>query len=184
MRTWMTLIPAVFLVVPVAGSSLRADAETNDKKIEQLQKDVKDLRKDLNDLKDKVNDNSVRGAQVATDLQDIKKMLRDMANRDAVSTREAGYDPRSLQPGASPGAPMPTTATIALHNEYSAPATVRINGQSYTVAPYQTRLVRGVPVGPFQYSVDVEGFGMPEPPRNDTLRPTGYRISIFPRMPY
>jgi hypothetical protein len=30
----------------------------------------------------------------------------------------------------------------------------------------------------------VDGYGTVEPLRTDTLRPAGYRITIFPRMPY
>lgn len=176
MHTWMRLIPAVLLAVPFTGASLRAgDAETNAKKIEDLQKDVAQLKKDLQDLKDEVRTNSVRGAQVTKDLQDIKNMLRDMS---AVSTRQAGYDPRSLRPGGPP-----PSATITLQNDFSAPATVHINGRSFNLGAYQTLKVPDVPVGPFQYYVEVGG-RMVEPPRNETMPPAGYRIQIFTRPPF
>ncbi|GEM_PF-6750948 len=178
MRTWMRLIPAVLLVIAFTNSARAADVET-DKKIDQLKTEVAQLRKDLDNLKVEVN---ARGARVAEDLQEIKNLLRDMANRPPLS-RQSGYDPRSLLPGAPSATPLPTTGTITLQNVYPAPATVRINGQPYFVDANQTREVRNVPIGPFQYSVDVEGYGTVEPLRSDTLRPAGYLIRIYPRMP-
>ncbi len=184
MRTWMRLIPAVLLVVPFTGSPLCAADETTDQKIKNLQDDVAKIRKDLESLKDEVRTSSVRGAEVAKDLQDIKNLLHDMASRQAAISRQAAYDPRSLLPNGPPAPPLPTTGTITVQNNYSAPATVRINGRPFSVAPGQSVPIGGVPTGTFQYSVDVEGFGTVEPLRTDNLPAAGYRITIFPRMPY
>ena len=65
-----------------------------------------------------------------------------------------------------------------------APATVAINGRTYRVEAGQTLPILGVPVGTFQYSVDVDGYGTAESLRTDLLRSVGYRIRIFPKMPY
>ncbi len=184
MRTWIKLIPAVLLAVPFTGFSLHAQ-ETTDQKIKNLQDDVAKIRRDVESLKDEVRRSSVQAANVATDLQDIKRLLHDMAERQTVISRQSAYDPRSLLPAAPPGAPpLPATGTITVQNNYAAPATVRINGQPYAVGVGQARAIYGVPVGNFQYSVDVEGFGTVEPPRTDTLPATGYRITIFPRMTF
>ena len=186
MRTWIKLIPAVSLAIALIWSPLRAAEETTDQKIEKLQKDVAKLRKDLEDLKDDVKTSSARGAKVAEDLQDIKKLLRDMADRQAVISRQSAYDPRSLLPAAPPPGVPPRLAsgTITVQNNYMAPATVRINGRPYVVAPGQPMPIVGVPPGTFQYSVEVEGFGMVEPLRTDILPSSGYRITIFPKLLY
>jgi TolA-binding protein len=178
MRTWMRLIPAILLATPFTGPAYAADAET-DKKIDQLQKDVAQLRKDLESLREEVKNSNARGAKVSEDLQEIKTILRDLANRQAALTRQAAYGPPGIPSGATPS----PTATITVQNTYSAAATVRINGQSYRVAPGQTMPILGVPTGTFQYSVDVDGYGTVEPLRTDTLQPAGYRITIYPRMP-
>ncbi len=181
MRTWINLIPAVLLAVPFTWPSLRAE-DTPDQKIKKLQDDVAQIREDLESLRKEVKNSSARGARVAEDLQEIKNILHDMS-RQAVISRQAAYDPRGLAPSGPPISPLPATGTITLHNVYLAPATVRINGESYFVGANQTREVRNFPAGPFQYSVDVEGFGMVLPPRTETLRPPGYVIRIFPLMP-
>ena len=104
MRTWTRLIPAVLLVLPFTPALLHADAETNAKKIEQLQKDIKQLREDVESLRTDLKNSSAQGAKVAEDLQDIKSLLRDMASRQEALTRQSGYDPRSVGPGAPGGA--------------------------------------------------------------------------------
>jgi hypothetical protein len=184
MRTWIKLIPVVLLAVPFTWSSIHAE-ETTDQKIKNLQDDVAKIRKDLESLKDEVRTSSVQGAKVAADLQDIKRLLHDMSDRQAVISRQSAYDPRSLLPGAPPpgGPPLPAAGTITVQNNYAARATVRINGRPYVVDPGQPMPIVGVPTGTFQYSVDVEGFGMVEPLRTDILPATGYRITIFPRIP-
>ncbi|MGH7169529.1 MAG: hypothetical protein ACRELF_04280 [Gemmataceae bacterium] len=180
MRTWTRLIPAVLLLLPFTGASLRADAETNAKKIEQLQKDVEKIRKDLESLRNDVKNSSARGAKIAEDLQEITKLLRDMASKQETLTRQAGYGPGSVSPGGAP----PATGTIKVQNNYTAPATVYINDRSFRVEPGRIGTIGEVPTGLFQYSVDVEGYGAIRPPQTATLRPGGYRINIFPKMPY
>jgi TolA-binding protein len=200
MRTWMRLIPAVLLAIPFTGSARAAD-ETTDQKIKKLQDDVAQLRKDLESLSDEVKKSNARGARVAEDLQEIrtilqhpqpagaarladdiqeiKTILRDMASKQAAITRQAAYGPS----GVPAGAPLPATGTITVQNNYSAAASVLINGRPYRVAAGQTVRVTDVPTGTFQYSVDVDGYGTVGPVRTDTLQPVGYRITVFPGMP-
>jgi capsid protein len=177
MHTWTRLVPAVLLAVLFAPSLLRAaDAKTNADNIEQLQKDLADLRKDLRGLRKDLTDLGVSHNMTAEQLNKIEKLLLDMARRQEASERVSRYGPSTGAPGATA-----TTGTITVQNVYSAPATVRINGQAFRVEAGQTRLIGGVPAGMFQYAVDVEGYGAVEAPRTDTLQTTGYRITIFPR---
>jgi outer membrane murein-binding lipoprotein Lpp len=180
MRTWMKLIPAVLLAVPFTGPALAADAET-DKKIDQLQKDVAQLRKDIEQLRKDLTDNATQRNATIEELHRIGGVLDHMA-RD--QERIARYGPSPLPPGGGPPAPLPNTGTITVQNTFRAPATVRINGRPWVVTPGQPLHIDGVPTGTFQYSVDVEGFGTVEPPRTDNLPAAGYRITIFPKMPY
>jgi hypothetical protein len=179
MRTWKRLIPAVLLVLPFTGSWLRADAETNADAIKQLQKDVKKLQEDVAQLRKDFTDNAAQRNANAEQLRAIRETLDRMARQQDTLRIQPGYDPRSINPAVPPA-----SGTITLQNHYSAPATVRINDRPYRVEPNQTVPVLGVPTGTFQYSVDVDGFGTVEPLRTDNLRPVGYRITIFPRMPY
>lgn len=183
MRTWTSLIPAVLLILPFTPALLHAaDSDT------PLPDRVNQLSKKLETLENDVKANSLRGNRVAEELREIRaelsrirELLERMAQQQGTIRIQPGYNPSSVAP---PGAPVPTMGTITVRNHYTAPATVAINGRTYRVDAGQTLPILGVPAGTFQYSVDVEGYGMVEPLRNATLSPTGYRITIFPRMPY
>jgi hypothetical protein len=181
MRTWTRLGSAVLLAIPLTAPSLRADAELNAKNIEKLQNEVAQLRKDVAQLQKDILDNAAQRSANAEQLRSIRDLLARMARQQETITRQAGYDARSVTPPL-PGT-LPPTARILLENVYASPATVRVNGQSYRVEPNQTLPVTA-PVGTLQYSVEVDGYGLTEPLRTDNLPPAGYRIRIFPRMPY
>lgn len=182
MRTWMRLISAVLLAVPFTPALLHAaDPELNIKKedFQRLLEKVDKLQKDM-------TDNSLRGNRTAEDLrgireelQRIRELLERMAQQQGAIQRVAGYDPRSLPNGGA----RPITGAITLQNDFSAPATVHINGQAFSVAPYQIRTIPNVPLGPFQYFVDVEG-RIVEAPHSETLSQAGYRIRIYTRPPF
>src|SRR5579875_3420659 len=125
MRTWMKLIAAFLLAVSFTGPSFCAETETTEQRIKKLEEDVAQLRKELANLREEVKNSSARGARVAEDLQDIKNILRDLANKQSAITRQAAYGP------SPSGAAAATTGTITVQNTYSAAATVRINGPSY-----------------------------------------------------
>src|SRR5262249_5364717 len=150
MRTWMRLAPAVLLVLPFAPATVRADAETNAKNIEQLQKDFKDLRRDLEILQNEVRTNSVRGAQTAADIREILRRLDQMA-----STQETVRRYAPPPPDAVPGAAAPTTGTITVRNQYTADATISINGRPYRVPAGREARIGNVPLGPINYDVEV-----------------------------
>jgi hypothetical protein len=209
MRTWTRLVPAVLLVLPLTLTPVRAgDAETNEQKIAQLRKDVDALRRDLKSLGDAVLDGNARGAKTAEDLAVIKDMLLRMASASELNTRRSGYAPlpgdelreirdllhqiaRAQEANIRRSAyaptpsmtdiPVPTTGTITVRNRYSATATVRINGRLMTVPPYRDAQMSDVPVGPYSYDVEVDGFGIVQPLRTETLRPNGRIITVYPQ---
>jgi septal ring factor EnvC (AmiA/AmiB activator) len=187
MRAWMKIFAALFVVIPFATSAFCADPEvdkptpeSNKKRIEKLESEIAQLRKD-------VTENSVNTLKMANDQREIKESLRRMeealkslAARQDTIVRKAGYDERSMKPAETTTS---ATATIVLENVYDAAATVRINNQYYRVEPNQTKTILNVPVGTFQYAVEVDGFGSVDGmPRSDRLPAAGYRIRIFPRM--
>ena len=168
-------------VVRFLGESVAAEPETTTaQKVEKLQKDMDALRKDVNKLKDDMLANSAQGAKAAEDLQDIKKLLLEIAGKQEQITRQSGYGPGPQAVG--PGAPPNGTATITLRNDYTSSATVHINGRPYPVGAGRTETLRGVPLGTFNYEVDVEGYGLVQPSRAETLRPNGQIITIYPRL--
>jgi hypothetical protein len=214
MRTWTRLVPAVLLALPFTMASVRAeDAESNAKKIEQLQKDLKELRLTLDVLKEEMKTNSVRGAKVEADLSLIKDMLlkaasardaavrqvnyaplppeelreiRDLLHRIAsmqeANIRRSAYAPTPTTEDVPPGGtPVPATGTITLRNQYTAMAIVRINGRRFEVPPGRNAVIPGVPVGPYNYDVEVDGYGVVMPLRTETLRPNGRIITIYPQ---
>jgi hypothetical protein len=181
MRIWTRLLPAVLLALFVFGTSLRAidPAETNSEKIEKLQKEMKQIREDVQKLKNDMAMNSVRGGRVEEQLDLILRRLDSLAQQQqSTIQRISAYGPTAI-PG---NAPPPAGATITVENRYPGDAQVRINGQAYTVRPFQTIQVPRISAGTFEYSVEVNGL-LIQPPRTETLPPTGYRITVFPQMP-
>jgi hypothetical protein len=172
MRTWIRLIPAVLLVLPFLSPSLRAgDAETNAQRIEKLEKEVGRLHKEIEDL---------RKSTSQEELAKIRELLELMAVKQGViAQRQAGYNPSSVG-GAAPPVASPSTGTITVENQFPGDAQVRINGQMYTVPAFRTIQVHRVATGSFEYSVEMNG-NFIQPPRFETLQPTGYIIRIYRR---
>lgn len=185
MRTWKKMVPALLLILVSAPSLLQAaDPEITPSRDEwkNLLQKVDKLQSDLTNSNLRATRSSDDLKAIRDDLSKIRRLLEILAEQQGVIQRQSGYDPRSVAPGA-PGVALPATGSITLQNVYPAAATVRINDQSYFIEANRTRIVPNFPVGPFQYSVDVEGYGIVLPPKTETLHSTGFRITIFPRMP-
>ncbi|HWG44839.1 MAG TPA: hypothetical protein VN688_18845 [Gemmataceae bacterium] len=180
MRTWTRLALAVLLALPFTLAPLHAaDPELTAQQVEKLRKDLDTLRKDMEALKNEMIANSARGARAAEDLREIKDLLQRIISRQEQITRQSGYGPGPLpENGAAPA----STGTITLRNRYSTAATVHINGRPYVIEPNRTATIAGVPLGTFNYDVDVDGYGLVQPLRSETLRPNGHEITIFPRI--
>jgi len=210
MRTWTRIVPAVLLVLPLTMAPVRAgDAETNEQKIAQLRKDLDALSRKVQGLENAVTDGNARGARMAEDLGAVKDLLLRMASAQESNTRRVGYAPlptdelreirdllhqiaraqeaniRRAAYAPTPSQtdiPVPATGTITVRNRYSATATVRINGRTMTVPPFRDARMSDVPVGPYSYDVEVDGFGIVQPLRTETLRPNGRIITVFPQF--
>src|SRR5262245_25066863 len=171
----MKLAPAGLLLLPFTPSASGAD-DTTAQKIEKLQKDIDNLRQDVETLRREVKTNSVQEAQIATDIREILQRLDRLASAQA-STRYYGPPPEGV-----PAAVAPTTGTITVRNQYTMDATIRINGRPYRVAAGQDVRIGNVPLGPINYDVEVDGYGIVQPLRTETLRPNGRIITIFPQF--
>lgn len=190
MRTWTRLVPALLLALPFTLAPIRAaDPETTAQKVDRLESELRKLRKDLDDVQDRVVNSSLRRNAVSDDLRRLQErlaILEQMVVRhdDLLKqsiTRQSAYGP-GAEP-AGPGAPPPNgTSTITVQNQYPATATIRINGRPYTVEPYRTATIGGVPLGLYNYEVEVEGYGLVQPLQTETLRSVGRRITIFQRI--
>jgi outer membrane murein-binding lipoprotein Lpp len=191
MRTWMRLVLAVLLATPFTSALVRADSSdqlkppSTDQKLDKLQKDVDTLRSEINALQTKVLALAVRQDTPAAELREILRRLDNLALKLEAgirqpTTRESGAGPGPLPAGPGNGAPA-STGTITLRNQYSAVATVHINGRSFVIEPNRTATL-SVPLGTFNYEVEVDGYGMVQPLRSETLRPNGHIITIFPRV--
>jgi hypothetical protein len=168
----MKLAPAVLLLLPLMPAASGAE-ETNNtaQQIKQLQEDVKKLKADMIDTNLKIN-------TIARNLDDIKEILQRldrMAARESISR----YGP---PPEGVPAMAAPTTGTITVRNQYTANATIRINGRPYAAPAGQDVRIGGVPLGPINYDVEVDGYGVVQPLRTETLRPNGRIITIFPQF--
>jgi hypothetical protein len=177
MRTWMKFAPAVLLLLPLAPTAAGADPETNTaQKIEKLQTDVAALRQDVAKLQNDMIATNLKAGNIDRKLDDILQRLDRMASASS-STRYYGPPPEGV-----PGVMAPTTATITVRNQYSANATIHINGRPYLAPAGQDVRIGNVPLGPINYDVEVDGYGLVQPLRTETLRPNGRIITIFPQF--
>jgi hypothetical protein len=191
MRTWMRLVLAVLLATPFTLAPLHAadPEESTEQKVKRLERELTQLGRELADLRDDVKSNALRRNASSEDLRKLRDrlaILEQMVVRHddllkIPTTRESGAGPGPLPAGPGNGAPA-STGTITLRNQYSAVATVHINGRSYVIEPNRTTTITGVPFGTFNYEVEVDGYGMVQPLRPETLRPNGHIITIFPRV--
>jgi hypothetical protein len=179
MRTWIKLAPAVLLLLPFAPAAFGADPEpTTTQTIEKLRAEVEALRRDVKALQADVLNNGLRGARIDEEVREIRKLLQ---NLDRMASARESISRFGPPPEGTPAITAPTTGTITVRNQYTAHATVFINGLPYQVLAGQERRVLGVPLGPINYQVEVEGFGVVQSLRTETLRPNGRIINIFPR---
>jgi hypothetical protein len=168
MRTWTKLVPAVLLAMSLTLAPVHAD-ELNADKIAKLQKDVEELKKEVESLK--------RGT--AQDIREIKELLKQMAQQGGPVVSRSGYTPGTGGVGNG-GAPANGTGKVTLRNQYEASATFRINGRSYSVAPFRTTIIPDVPLGTITWDVSVEGYGLIHPTTTVPLTPNGRIINVFP----
>jgi hypothetical protein len=180
MRTWIKLAPAVLLLLPFAPAASGADPEpTTAQTIEKLRTDVDSLRRDVKKLQDEMVNTNLKTNMIARNLDDIKELLQRLDRMASARESISRYGPPPSE--GTTAMMVPTTATITVRNQYTANATIRINGRPYLVAPGRDLQLRDVPLGPVNYEVDVDGYGVVQPLRTETLRPNGRIITIFPQ---
>jgi TolA-binding protein len=174
MRTRMRLALAVLLTAALTSASLRA-AESDAEKIARLQREldaekIANLQREIDSLRQRIE-------LLERTIRNQDEMLRGQI------TRQSGYfgPPAAPPNGNGAAAAAPTTASVTLRNQYLADASVTINGRSYRVAAGQTAEVRRVPLGTFNYEVNVDGFGVVQPLTSATLSARGHLITIYPR---
>jgi TolA-binding protein len=154
----------------------------------QATQDIRDLQDRLSRVEQQLRSQQsmLRGLQSATqDLRDLQdrfaalesrplpdtgarrafsytppQELRDLDERLAAVERRLGNDERRFS--FTPEAPR-RAGTLRLQNRSAFDATVTVNGNPFVVPAFETRLVRNVPVGTFNYEVSAEGFGVIQP---------------------
>jgi hypothetical protein len=128
---------------------------------------------DLRDLQDRfaaleqrpqASDAGARRAFSYTPPQD----LRDLEERLAALEARMRTDERRFS--FTPEAPR-RAGTLRLQNRSAFSATVRVNGNPFVVPAFETRLVRNVPTGTFDYEVSADGFGVIQPTLRRSLAP-------------
>ncbi len=143
-RTWKRLgLTATLAVVLTAG---RGAAQTSDpapasQLPDGLRQEVEQFRGD-----------TIRSFQAAKkeidalkeEIAHLRKDLDEVRNAKPSTTRISAYPPA--------GAAV-STGTIRLSNTYPANVTIVVNGEGYTLAPGETRVLAGRPAGTFTYEV-------------------------------
>ncbi|HEY7426771.1 MAG TPA: hypothetical protein VH682_21220 [Gemmataceae bacterium] len=177
MRTWMKFAPAILLLLPFTLSASGAD-ETTAQKIEKLQTDVDALRREVKTLQADVLNNGLRGARIEEEMSKIRELLQKLDRLASAQESTRYYRP----PEGVPAAVAPTTGMITVRNQYTADATIRLNGRPWRVPAGRDVRIGDVPLGSINYDVEVDGYGLVQPLRTETLRPNGRIITIFPQF--
>jgi hypothetical protein len=173
----------------------------------QATQNIRDLQDRLTLLEQQVRSHhsTLRAAQAA--VQD----LRDLQDRLALEPRSAPPGPAARQAFSytppqelrdleqrvaalearlrsdeqrrfsfTPEAPR-RTGTLRLENRSPFGATVLVNGNPFVVPAFETRLVRNVPTGTFNFEVSADGFGVIRPTTTRTLSPgETFIVSVNP----
>jgi len=134
------------------------------KDIDAVKEDIARLRKDLDDVRNARSPvlripgdvppeagtgGSAQAAQKDIDalkeqIARLDKSLDDLHSARPPATRISAYPPSGTVAG---------TGTIRLANTYPAEVTIIVNGERYTLAPGETRVLAGRPAGTFTYEV-------------------------------
>jgi hypothetical protein len=212
-RNWKALGLAALLVAAVGTAHGRPDPEKTTsvpKQLEDIEAMLRALNKNFDTLRGELRDVSVRGAQAARDVGDLKErlglleqqlrtqreMLRAMQavtqdRRDLQDRRLDALERQSQAPDAvarrafsfTPEAPR-RAGTLRLQNRSAYGATVTVNGDPHFVPAFETREIRNMAAGTFTYAVAADGFGVIRPTVTRALNPGEiFTLYINPGQP-
>ncbi len=134
------------------------------KDIDAVKEDIAHLRKELDEMRNtkatapRISGDVAPEARVGANTHEVQKeigvlkeeiarlgkTLDELRNVGPSGTRTSAYPPSGAVAG---------TGTIRLSNTYTAEVAIIVNGERYTVAPGETRVLAGRPAGTFTYEV-------------------------------
>lgn len=123
-----------------------------------------DLRKELNSLKKQLE--ALRQAQeIESKIQETRfKLIDRRLGRIEKSLkrleRSSGEQSSSFKPVTPTTLPIVNTGTLTLTNRLFVPASVTVNGLTYSIPARTTRTLSSVPAGTVTYNVTADGFGI------------------------
>jgi hypothetical protein len=155
-RNWMMLGLAalVGLILACPAASARPPELTD----EEARKDIEALKKELAALR-KTYEFDLRSRE--TEM----RLLEDRLRRIEESLARLGPTVTSRQSSYFTPTPPGAVGHVRLINRLGVMARVTVNGVSYTVPPFGSRVVRDVPAGTLVYEVTADGFGLGPPVR-------------------
>jgi hypothetical protein len=168
------LVATLLAAIP----AMAADPELNEKqKLDRILVEIQNMKKELEDVK-------TLTVQVQNTTKEVRELQRRMENLESSIERLSATRTR-VSASYTPSDPAATgTAVIALRNRYGVAATVYVNGQPYPVPAYSSRNIAGVPVGPFSYEVQADGYGEIQPTQNRAVSANEvFSIFINPPAP-
>ena len=152
------------------------------KDVDALKEQVALLRQALDEVR-KSRDGISRYGPAGDDLQAARKEVEDLKDqaaqlRKALDSLRGPRPPESRASNYGPLGDAPTSGTgsIVLLNTYPADVTIVVDGEGYTLAPGERRVLAGRPAGGFTYEV----VGV-QPPVQRTLAAGGaFPIHVHP----
>jgi chaperonin cofactor prefoldin len=205
LRTWKSFGLVALLVLLLPGQALVREnpekppvPQDTAKQLEQISKQLEEIKnqlKDLGEIREKIK--TLEGAYGTTlkipalesDLQKLAKTIADLSGQvgdlqgsvkqlsDRVDSLQSKLNQTAYKPPTGPTG----ASTLKIQNRSGVTATVTIDGQSYVLGPYETRLLENRPLGSFTYEVYADGFGRILSPTTRTLSAgETYTIRIDP----
>ena len=116
--------------------------------------------------------------QVELKMSVAEGELKDLRRRIEVlegQLRTRDDSDRSIRRAFSPSN---TSGAIMLHNRTAQAATVVLDGMSYSLSPFEMVTLAGRPVGPINYEVFVNGWGLVQP-RTTRMLATDRPFSVY-----
>jgi hypothetical protein len=166
-RDWRIVALAAMLAAMLVCAPSRAGKDELKDTKKDLEESIKAMRESVKAMQDstkameslaeavkKLSDEVAesrrqRDAEARMLNERLERIERELAaRRPGVLTRE------SLSVSPAP----PPTGTIRLRNTMGVPARVTMNGFTYEVPPFASRILSNQPTGAFTYSIAAEGF--------------------------
>jgi hypothetical protein len=180
MKRSLAFFGAVFVLILVCpGAGAEPPDKPDSRPMEDLEREVRDLKRDVAELRRlRAIESKLLAAEMRLLAERLDRIERTLSRLAPMN----GPPPGGTRVASSftPTLPSAATGTIRLTNGLEVTAVVTVNGITYTVPPFSSRLLLGQPAGSFVYEAFADTWGRTLPIRsflgtNETVTLTLHR---------